>query len=161
MYYKEIKVLSGLKNGYVQFRDWEHPLHYVSDGSVYLHRHVASIMLGRWILPSEVVHHKDFDKLNNNPNNLEILTQEQHSKLHNQSLRVSCINCLALFIPHNNNSKFCSQKCYKSSLVKNKEITKELLEELKPTMTWIALGKLFGYSDNGIKKRAKSLGCKF
>lgn len=43
--------------------------------------------------------------------------------------------------------------------IKNREITKEELDRLIPKYSWVALGKLFGYSDNGIKKRAIALGC--
>jgi hypothetical protein len=43
--------------------------------------------------------------------------------------------------------------------IKDKTITKDILDELIPLMSWVDLGKMFGYSDNGIKKRAKALGC--
>src|SRR5215469_11125658 len=37
------------------------------------HRVVAERMLGRSLLPGEIVHHRDGNKLNNDPLNLEIL----------------------------------------------------------------------------------------
>ena len=44
-----------------------------SDGYVYEHRLVASKMLGRILTRTEFVHHKDFNGLNNSPDNLMVL----------------------------------------------------------------------------------------
>lgn len=46
------------------------------------HRKVAEEMLGRPLLSCEIVHHKDGDKHNNDPSNLQILTQSEHIKEH-------------------------------------------------------------------------------
>ena len=47
------------------------------------HRVVAEEMLGRPLAPGEVVHHRDGDKLNNSPENLEVLpSQAAHVKQH-------------------------------------------------------------------------------
>jgi hypothetical protein len=47
------------------------------------HRVVAEALLGRPLAPGEVVHHKDGDKLNNSPDNLEVLpSQAAHMKQH-------------------------------------------------------------------------------
>ena len=47
------------------------------------HRAVAEAMLGRPLRPGEVVHHKDGNKLNNDPANLEVLaSQSEHCKVH-------------------------------------------------------------------------------
>jgi hypothetical protein len=49
----------------------------------HLHRIVAEAKLGRALLPGEVVHHKDENKRNNHPDNLEVLpSQSVHAKLH-------------------------------------------------------------------------------
>lgn len=48
------------------------------------HRVVAEAMLGRPLRPGEVVHHRDGDKRNNDPLNLEVLpSQSSHCKAHN------------------------------------------------------------------------------
>ena len=47
-----------------------------------LHRIVMEIHLGRPLLRSEIVHHKDGDKGNNRLRNLEVLTQSIHAKIH-------------------------------------------------------------------------------
>ena len=49
------------------------------------HRVVAEKKLGRALLPGEIVHHIDGDKLNNHPDNLEAMTQSEHIKLHKPS----------------------------------------------------------------------------
>ncbi len=47
------------------------------------HRVVAEQLLGRALLPGEVVHHKDHNKRNNDPSNLEVLdSQSEHCRLH-------------------------------------------------------------------------------
>lgn len=46
------------------------------------HRKVAEQMLGRRLTKAEVVHHKDNNKRNNNPDNLQVMTRSEHSRLH-------------------------------------------------------------------------------
>lgn len=46
------------------------------------HRVVAEQMLGRPLVKGEIVHHKDGDIHNNNPSNLEVMTQSEHMKRH-------------------------------------------------------------------------------
>jgi hypothetical protein len=59
-------------NGYVLIRiGVGHPL---ADcrGYCYEHRLIASGMIGRWLKPSELVHHRDGNKQNNHPANLDV-----------------------------------------------------------------------------------------
>lgn len=46
------------------------------------HRVVAERMIGRPLAPDEVVHHRNGDKRDNRPENLEVLTNAEHSRLH-------------------------------------------------------------------------------
>ena len=46
------------------------------------HRYIVEQMLGRKLDTNEVVHHKDGDKWNNDPSNLEVMTREEHTRLH-------------------------------------------------------------------------------
>ena len=50
---------------------------------VKLHRYLMEVKLGRKLLSTEIVHHKDFNKLNNNIENLEVVTRSEHNKIHN------------------------------------------------------------------------------
>src|SRR5579863_246863 len=49
------------------------------------HRVVMERKLGRPLLESEIVHHIDGDRLNNDPSNLELTNQQDHSRSHRQS----------------------------------------------------------------------------
>lgn len=53
-----------------------------SNGYVAVHRDVASKKIGRPLRDNEVVHHIDGNKLNNRPNNLQVMTRKQHWKVH-------------------------------------------------------------------------------
>lgn len=46
------------------------------------HRVVAEQMLGRPLLRGEIVHHIDHNKQNNDPSNLEVMTQARHAQIH-------------------------------------------------------------------------------
>ena len=51
-------------------------------GGRHEHRSVAESMLGRSLMSNEIVHHRDGNKSNNSPDNLEIMTQSEHCKEH-------------------------------------------------------------------------------
>jgi hypothetical protein len=51
------------------------------------HRVVAEKMIGRKLSPDEVVHHKDNNRANNIPSNLEVMTRSEHTSLHRQEQR--------------------------------------------------------------------------
>ena len=47
------------------------------------HRSIMEQILGRSLTPGEVVHHKDSNVFNNNPENLQIMMRKEHQNLHN------------------------------------------------------------------------------
>lgn len=64
---------------------------YVKFRKGHLHRFVAEQKIGRCLLRGEIVHHKDGDCRNNDPDNLEVMTQSEHAKLHFKKGRFSRI----------------------------------------------------------------------
>lgn len=73
--------------GYVLLHKPGHP-NARPDGYVFEHRYVMSEYLGRPLLASEDVHHKDGDKTNNSIENLQILSRSEHTKHHNKSRNI-------------------------------------------------------------------------
>lgn len=78
--------------GYIKVRCLEHPFK-DCDGFVFEHRLIAEKYLlnnensieingKKYLKPNYTVHHKDENKINNKPENLEIMTKERHSKIH-------------------------------------------------------------------------------
>lgn len=55
---------------------------YTKVNGVHRHRLVAEEKLGRKLLPGEIVHHKDGNKRNDDPENLEVMTQSEHIREH-------------------------------------------------------------------------------
>lgn len=161
MYNKGITIKGPTSEGYLYFIDSDHPLAVGNSGKVYLHRHLASIYIGYWVSRDEHVHHIDGVKLNNSEDNLLVLTSSEHTSMHKGTLLPKpCIHCSDIFTPTDSNAQiYCSTLCANNSLIKRPDITKEQLDALIPTHSWVYLGKLFGYSNVGIKKRAKALGC--
>lgn len=73
--------------GYLQIEYPEHPRARYSKGEAYIktvpeHVLVAEDNIGRQLRRYEVVHHLDQDKENNSPNNLLILSSNEHSRIH-------------------------------------------------------------------------------
>jgi hypothetical protein len=68
--------------GYILLFLPEHPMSR-PDGYVLEHRVVMAEKLGRDLQRDEHVHHKDGDKRNNSPDNLELISMSDHIRLHN------------------------------------------------------------------------------
>lgn len=60
---------------------------YVKLNGRHEHRVVAEKILGRALVKGEIVHHKDGNKKNNNPANLEIMTQGEHMREHGLGIK--------------------------------------------------------------------------
>lgn len=67
-----------------------------------------------------------------------------------------CKYCYCNFDTKDGEQKFCSSNCYQFSQRKVKRPSKEQLKELiECKTTWVQLGKMFGVSDNAVRKWAK------
>jgi len=72
-------------NGYVLIRVGKN--HHLSDirGYAYEHRLVAEDKIGRLLKPGEQIHHKDGNKKNNNPENLQIMPSPAWHRVHHRT----------------------------------------------------------------------------
>lgn len=80
--------------GYVEvFIRKDHPMSCMRSKAGYIreHRLVMAEFLGRPLTSDEVVHHKNKIKDDNRIENLEILTKEKHTELHNKEYRKAII----------------------------------------------------------------------
>lgn len=71
-----------VSGGYIQVHCPNHP-HVTKDGYVNEHRLIMEKHIDRYLHPHEIVHHIDFDKSNNNIENLHLFfSYTEHSKYH-------------------------------------------------------------------------------
>lgn len=76
------------KEGYKQIYQPNHP-NARENGFVSEHIYVATKGGKKELKKDQVVHHKDGNKLNNNPKNLVIMSRSKHTKLHNRKFKTS------------------------------------------------------------------------
>lgn len=79
------------------------------------HRWVMEQVLGRKLRRDEQVHHKNHDRLDNRPENLEVVTPAKHGLRHTWHPTVkACAVCGSEFTPHKTKrarAKTCSPTC--------------------------------------------------
>lgn len=89
---------------------------YVKENGVHQHRIVAEKILGRKLEKGEIVHHIDHNKKNNDPSNLQIMTQSEHAKLHNKKYGPFCLSC---DLPNRKGYAYCSKHQTRIDRLKN------------------------------------------
>ena len=164
MYDKEVKISDKLIRGYQYFCDTNHPLSNTS-GYVYYHRHVASLKIGRWLLSEEVVHHIDGNKTNNSPENLEVLSREEHGRLEQNKIgnykeEIKCSKCEKVTWLTDKKVQgripLCRECTNLSKRVFNP--TKEELYNLVWEYPTTKVAEIYGVTDKAIEKRCKIMG---
>lgn len=78
------------RDGYREIYCPNHPNRRKHTPYILEHRLVMEKMIGRYLLPNEVVHHKDGNKLNNAPENLQLFSENREHLRH--ELRGRCPN---------------------------------------------------------------------
>lgn len=115
-----------------------------------VHRLVASAFIQplEWGDRSVHVHHINEDVTDNRVENLQVLTQEEHQKLHKQKYPITkeCVVCGKEFTPHKTKRKraqTCSKECY---LTLMKQLNKK---NEKPIAQYSADGSLIKIWESG------------
>ncbi len=162
-----------LTNGYVQVISDDKQKNFDITDYEYEHKIVAEEkVIKRKLRDEEVVHHLDGNRSNNSPDNLLVIEESQHLKLHSwmnknviipkpeykERMDLGCIRCLNCEFPISNGFSYCSSKCYKEfSNKKSKIPSKKYLIELLEENSKLKIGEMFGVSNVTIKKWCKKL----
>lgn len=133
------------------------------------HQRVAMVAYGvpddgRWH-----VHHIDRNRVNNRADNLAVLSATEHSRLHashpkSDRIVVTCPICETPFETtayrlEQRNKTFCSEKCLRLASRKAERPSRERLADLLCEVgNMCELGRMFGVSDNAVRKWAKTYG---
>ena len=148
------------------------PHHHLAckDGYVYLHRLNAEKKLGRKLLDTECVHHKDENKLNNELNNLVIFkTKADHTAFH-MGCKATLIGDTYVCIDKIGKNLTCpickintmhkqSTMCESCRRIKSRKVvrpSKEKLLSLILQYPMTKVGEIFGVSNKAIERWCKS-----
>lgn len=171
------------KNGYVVVNIPDHPKAFDATGDkkpdsfcVYEHVLIAEELLDRPLKEGEVVHHLDENRSNNSPDNLIVLYNGMHVKLHkwlnkheiipNQKqekrLQLGCVRCAICEKPIEGSAVYCSVSCAKSLEAIEKEYryrhpNKQELEKIIWSKPTVKIAADLGVSDVAIAKLCKKL----
>lgn len=140
---------------------------------VYEHIVKAEEYLGRELKPEEVVHHEDENKRNNSRENLFVFaSNEDHIRYHHTGVKIqnddgswyspalviNCPSCNKEFYPSGTAIKTCSTECASKLQQTVERPSQEDLQTLLRTGSFVSVGKIFGVSDNAIRKWCRAYG---
>lgn len=162
---------SHIVNGYIVYYIPDHHLANKS-GEVYQHMIAAEQMLGRRLRSGEVVHHKDENRLNNSVDNLMVFkTKSDHSAYHQGRDIVLDGDVYMVINKHKMINGYAQNECplcgelkdTKANMCRNcrnKENSKHIPEKeelinLLLNNNMCAIGRMYGVSDNAIRKWCK------
>ena len=87
-------IYTSTTRGDVQRGKGFNPKTYTKYRGKHLHRQVMEMGLGRTLLKNEIVHHIDGNTKNNKPTNLQVVTREEHGRIHaTKNRKCSVPNC--------------------------------------------------------------------
>lgn len=129
------------------------------------HQYVAQAAYG--IPDGYYVHHIDHKRLNNRADNLAVMSPAEHGRLHalrprSERVRLTCPVCDAQFVTtrhrhEQRNKTYCSDLCRGIASRKVERPSRERLADLIADLNnWLALGRMFGVTDNTVRKWARS-----
>lgn len=106
-----------IHNGYVMIYYPSHPFS-GSNGYVKQHRIIVEKHIGRILDRDEVVHHKNGNKLDNRLENLEIMSREKHTSLHNKGKHLSVEHRKKIGKAHKDNKYWQGRRHNKETIEK-------------------------------------------
>jgi len=138
--------------------------HGINGKQIYDHRTIAEQILGRPLTEQETVHHVNGNGFDNNQDNLWIFqTKADHSRFHRTGVAIKqengtyiagkrqpenpCLHCGKMCF-----AKFCSLKC---ASIEHRKVERPPVEDilkLLETMSFCAVGRRFGVTDNAVRK---------
>lgn len=114
------------------------------------------------------VHHIDEDITNNAAINLRVMTASEHASIHGEAritrFTVKCDFCGSAFerkpsSVKRRNKNYCSHRCAQRASRKVRRPSDDDLHRLMHEVgNWCELGRMFGVSDNAVRKWAKDYG---
>jgi len=148
-------------NGYEWVYNPDHPAA-MAGGMLYIHRKVAYEKFGERAL-REVVHHIDGNRINNAPENIELMmSNAEHIRLHHPWAgglpreEMTCATC-GRVVAKRGRRRYCSRRCVpivcKATWPEN-----DVLAALVLGHGYEAVGRSLGVSGAAVKKRMKKRG---